>query len=175
MLDIRRKIKDEIERENFVDGIDSAADDRIKLLVLGISMPDLKKENLADIAENSNGDVEIFFKDGKKKPLDDDEIDLLLSLRLYFDSYRLAHNANKFRNNLDELQSEIINDVDNRKINFYSEKEKTDELTAGLKEKYGELGFSEKELPELIKTCNLKDLNDLPIYKIKGLIDKNSW
>lgn len=38
---------------------------------------------------------------------------------------------------------------------------------SGLQEKYEKAGFSEKELKELIKFCDLKDLDDLPIHEIK--------
>lgn len=167
MLDVREQIKVTIERENFVNEIDITTDNRIKRLMLEISMPEYKKDYPWKIVEKKNGDVEAFFEDDKKKILDKNQLELLASLRLYFDSYRLAHNANKFRANLNNLKTGIIKDNKERRINFYSEKEKADELVSGLLEKYEEAGFSEKELKELIKTCDLKDLKDLPIHEIK--------
>lgn len=167
MVSIRQQIKDEIDKENFVEDLDDLTDDRIKMLMFEIYNPESKKEEVKQIIENENGDVEVSYENGKKEILDKNETELLGSLRLYFDSYRLAHNANKFRSNVDEVKSEIIKNNKDRKINFYSEKEKQEELISGLQEKYEQAGFSEKELKELIKICDLKDLKDLPIHEIK--------
>lgn len=167
MVSIRQQIKDEIDKDNFVEDLDDITDDRIKMLMFEICNPEFKKEEVRQIIENKNGDVEVSFENGKKEILDKNEAELLGSLRLYFDSYRLAHNANKFRNNVDEVKSEIIKNNKDRKINFYSEKEKQEELISGLQEKYEQAGFSEKELKELIKICDLQDLKDLPIHEIR--------
>lgn len=91
------------------------------------------------------------------------------SLRLYFDSYRLAHNASKFRSNVAEIKTGIIKDNKDRKINFYSEKDKKEELISGLQEKYEQAGFSDRELKQLIKICDLKDIESLPVHKINIL------
>ena len=169
MINIRKEIKDKIEEENFVDSLDESVDNRIKLLMAEIYNPELKEEagEIEEIIENKEGRVEIIFKDGKKEVLGNNETELLSSLRLYFDSYRLAHNASKFRANINEIKSGIIKDSQDRKLNFYSEKEKKEEVLSGLQEKYEKAGFSEKELKELIKFCDLKDLDDLPIHEIK--------
>lgn len=167
MINLRKEIKDRIDKENFVDELDETIDKQIKVLVAEISNLELKKEDIKEITENGEGDIEIIFENGEKVNLGIEEKNLLFSLRVYFDSYKLAHNANKFRNNLNEIKSEITKDSKDRKINFYSEKDKEKEVLDGLKEKYTEAGFSEEELSELIKICDLKDLNDLPIHEIK--------
>jgi ABC-type multidrug transport system fused ATPase/permease subunit len=147
MVSIRKEIRNEIENENFIDSLDSVIDERIKLLVAKICGIDFKNE----------------------EELDENQKELLSSLRLYFDSYRLAHNAGKFRSNVDEIKEKIIKDSGNRKTNFYEEGDKKKELLSGLVEKYHEAGFTETELEELLKICDLKDLASLPIYQIKVL------
>ena len=167
MINIRKEIKREVEKENFVEELDEATDSHIKLLMAEIHNPELKKDDIKEIIEDKDGNIEISFENGEKKILGIEEQELLFSLRLYFDSYRLAHNANKFRSNIDEIKSGIIKDNQDRKINFYSEEDKKEELLNELKDKYEKAGFSEKELNELIKICDLKDINDIPIHKIK--------
>ena len=167
MINIRKEIKREVEKENFVEELDEATDSHIKLLMAEIHNPELKKDDIKEIIEDKDGNIEISFENGEKKILGIEEQELLFSLRLYFDSYRLAHNANKFRSNIDEIKSVIIKDNQDRKINFYSEEDKKEELLNELKDKYEKAGFSEKELNELIKICDLKDINDIPIHKIK--------
>ncbi len=166
MVGIRKEIKEKIEKENFIDSLDDELDNRIKLLMGGIYNPKLEGL-IKEVIENEEGGAEIIFNDDKREALGANEMELLGSLRLYFDSYRLAHNAAKFRVNIDEIKSLIIKDNKDRKLNFYSEKEKEEELLFGLSEKYNKAGFSEKELKELIKICDLKDLEILPIYEIK--------
>ena len=167
MISIRKDIKNTIGKENFLDELDEATDNRIKSLMSEIYNPELKKEEIKEITEDKEGNIEILYKNGKKEILDRNEKELLFSLRLYFDSYRLAHNANKFRSNVEEIKNEIIQGNKDRKINFYEDKEKSDELISELKEKYSEAGFSEGEIKELIKLCDLKDLENLPIHEIK--------
>lgn len=167
MINIRKEIKDSIEKENFINELDDTVDDRIKFLVAEIYNPEFRNESIKEISEDENGNIEISLKNGEKENLGPEEQDLLFSLRLYFDSYRLAHNASKFRNNISEVKNNITKDNQDRKINFYSEKEKKEELISVLKDKYESAGFSEKELKELIKTCDLTDLESLPIYEIK--------
>ena len=167
MLNIRKEIKREIEKENFVEELDEVTDSHIKLLMAEIHNPEIKKDDIKEIIEDKDGNIEISLQNGEKKILGVEEQELLFSLRLYFDSYRLAHNANKFRSNIDEIKSGIIKDNQDRKVNFYSEEDKKEELLNELKDKYEKAGFSEKELNELIKICDLKDINDIPIHKIK--------
>ncbi|MCK9186920.1 ABC transporter ATP-binding protein/permease [Candidatus Gracilibacteria bacterium] len=145
MVNIRKEIRNEIENENFVAELDEIIDSRIKLLVAKICHLDFEDE----------------------QELDQNQRELLSSLRLYFDSYRLAHNAGKFRSNVDEIKAKIIKDSGDRKTNFYSEKDKQEELIAGLKEKYENAGFSEEEFKQLVEICDLKDLENLPIHEIK--------
>jgi len=167
MVSIRNDIKNAIEKENFVDKLDELTDYRIKLLMAEIYNPEYRSEEIKEIIEDENNNIEILLRDGKKDILSTEEKELLLSLRLYFDSYRLAHNANKFRTNIDEIKTEIISNSRGGTTNFYSEEDKNEELISGLKEKYEQAGFSEKEINELIKICDLKDLNSLPIHKIE--------
>ncbi len=145
MVNIRKEIRNEIEKENFVGDLDATVDNRIKQLVGKICHLDFEDE----------------------KNLDQNQQELLSSLRLYFDSYRLAHNADKFRSNVDEIKAKIIKDSGDRKTNFYSEKDIQEELISGLKEKYENAGFTEKEFKELVKICDLKDLASLPVHEIK--------
>jgi len=66
MVNIRKEIKNEIERENFVDNLDEVADGRIKLLMTKIYNPELNSEEIEEIIENKNGDLEINLKNGEK-------------------------------------------------------------------------------------------------------------
>lgn len=166
MVNIRKDIRNEIEKENFVEELDDLTDHRIKLLMADIYNPSFKNEEIKEITEEADGDIEISFENGQKEKLGEGEKELLFSLRVYFDSYRLALNANKFRNNIEGIKDEIIQSNNDKKTNFYKEEEKTDEVVSKLKEKYIQAGFSEAELKELIKICDLKDLDSLPIHEI---------
>ena len=167
MMNIRKDIKFGIERENFVEELSGLMDNRIKSLVAEISDSNFKNENVKEVLEDENGKITIVLKNGEEQILGEEEQNLLFSLRLYFDSYRLVHNAGQFRKNVNEIKSEIISDNQNRKTNFYSEKEKSEEVLFSLKQKYEGAGFSDRELKELIKICDLKDLDSLPVQDIK--------
>jgi len=167
MINIRKEIKREIEKTNFLEELDETTDNHIKLLMAEIQDLELNKEEIEKINEDEEGNIEILYKNGEKKSLGVEEQELLFSLRLYFDSYRLAHNASKFRTNIDEIKSEISKGNKERKINFYSKEDKTEELLNELKERYEKAGFSDEEFKELIKICDLKDINDLPVHKIE--------
>jgi len=167
MINIRKEIKREIEKVNFVEELDEVTDNHIKLLMAEIQDITIKRVEIKEINEDQDGIIKISFENGEEKILGTKEMELLFSLRLYFDSYRLAHNANQFRSNINEIKSEIIKDNKERKLNFYSEAEKKLELIDGLREKYGQAGFSEDELKELVKICDIKDINDLPIHQIE--------
>ncbi|MFA5841270.1 MAG: ABC transporter ATP-binding protein [Candidatus Paceibacterota bacterium] len=167
MVNIRKEIRNEIENENFLAGLDETLDSRIRLLVAKIYNPSFKDEEIEKVDEGKEGQIFITLTNGELVMLGMDEQDLLFSMRAYFDSYRLAHNAGKFRGNVEEIKDGIIKDNQNRKINFYEDSEKQEELLSELKEKYVEAGFSEEELRELIKTCDINDLNNLSIHEIK--------
>jgi len=141
MVDIRKRIKDDIDKIDFVDELDENIEHRISLLVEGI----------ADLNEADQESKEILFD----------------SLKWYFDSYRLAHNAGQFRKNVGEIEDFLVKGNLERKVNFYSDKEKQEEVVVLLFEKYEKAGFSEQEIQELLEFCKLDDLASLPIYKIK--------
>lgn len=170
MLDIRTEIKNEIEKDNFVDEISEGLDNKIKSLSARIYDPGLNKDDIQDFNEQEEGGLELFLKNGEKIVLGESEENLLGSLRLYFDSYRLAHNASKFRSNFEEVKSKIIQGNEERIVNFYSEKEKVNEVISDLQEKYQKAGFSNEELEDLIKTCDIKDLLSLEIHEINILV-----
>ena len=167
MIGIRNQIKDNIDKENFIEELDITIDDKIKKLMLDISNSDVNKEDIKEIREIEGGGLLVVSNNGEEVILDNQEEGLLNSLRLYFDSYRLAHNANKFRSNVTDMRSKIVKDNLDGKTNFYSEKDKKEEVFVGLQEKYKEAGFSDKEIKELIKICDLQDLDDLPVHEIK--------
>lgn len=166
MLSIRNEIKREIESKNFVEELDDATDKHIRILVAQISNPEIIKTDIKDIVENKDGNIEISFENGEKKILEIREQELLYSLRLYYDSYRLAHNASKFRSIIEEIKTDIIRDNNDRKTNFYSDADKKQELLNELNKKYEKAGFSAKELSALLKIADIKDINNIPIYKI---------
>ena len=131
MVNIRKDIRNEIEKENFVGDLDTTVNNRIRQLVGKICHFD--------------------FKDEKDLSLNQKE--LLSSLRLYFNSYRLAHNAGKFRSNVDEIKAKIIKDSGDRKLNFYSEKDKQQELISGYyRPTSGEVKFGGVEVDGIKKT-----------------------
>ena len=167
MLSIRKDIAGGVERDNFVEELDDATDNRIKLLVAKINNSEFNPEEVKEIRESENGDIEVSFKNKEKEILGDGGQELLFSLRLYFDSYRLAINANKFRSNVNEIKTEIIKDNKDNKTNFYKESEKQEEILAKLQERYEQAGFSSEEIKELLEICDLKDLDALPVHEIK--------
>lgn len=168
MINIRNDIKHEIDKNNFAEDLNTEINKSILLLTAEVVNSEFNKENIDNITEVKDG-VEIIFKDGHKEHLDEDDKELLSSLKSYFDTYRLAINGNKFRSNLEEIKSGLVKESNNRITNFHTKDDAPNELILRLKDKYVGVGFSESEIEELVKTCDLKDLDALPIHKIKEI------
>ncbi|MEI6058840.1 MAG: His/Gly/Thr/Pro-type tRNA ligase C-terminal domain-containing protein, partial [archaeon] len=60
--------------------------------------------------------------------------------------------------NVTDIRSKIVKDNLDGKTNFYSEKDKKEEVFVGLQEKYKEAGFSDKEIKELKKLAKEYDV-----------------
>lgn len=169
MLDIRREIKEEIERNGFLADLDDASKGRIRSLAALIRDPKSTNEKIGGISGETPEEMRVEYTDGHSEPLSPDDFELLDSLNLYFDSYRLAHNAAQFRKNVKEAETAIIEDNKAHKANFYSPGEKEEAIIPLLQEKYQQAGFSQDEIKELVKTCDLKGLAELPIHEIKAM------
>ncbi|HBO99642.1 MAG: ABC transporter-related protein [Candidatus Uhrbacteria bacterium GW2011_GWF2_41_16] len=90
-------------------------------------------------------------------------------LERYFESFRIAQNAGRFRETVREVQRAMTQENRTGKLNFYSEEEKTEEMVVRVQEKYARVGFSEKEIQELVRTCDVKKLNEIELQDLKIL------
>ncbi len=168
MVDIRKEITARINSTQYVDNLETFVKEQIAELTLKIST---HKNPLAGQTAtiNKQGKVLITSPEGKSRNLTENEQTLHGSLETYFDTYRMAQNAITFRRNVLDFQDEIAKENRKHQSNFYSKKEKKDDLIERLQNKYIDAGFTEDELQELIKTCNLQKLDSIGIEDIKVL------
>lgn len=169
MLSIRKDIKEGIAHSEYSEKIDDPIDQRIKQLMFEMTHFGKETKKVEAIEENEDGSIKVVFEDGTEEDVPGSEKYLLESLRFYFDSYRLAHNAAQFRKNVSDLQELIVQENQLRKLNFYSADEKTEVLTERVFEKYKQAGFEKEEIAELIQTCNLEKLDTLEIQDLRLL------
>jgi len=167
MLQIRKEIKGKIDTEEYVDVVNEATNEKIRLLMLRIAHYGKDIGEVENISENEEAVLQVNFKDGTSRQLETSEKELLKSLEDYFESYKLAHNAAKFRKNVGEAQEVMVQENKSRRLNFYSKDEKNEVLVGKVHEKYEQAGFKKEEIRELINTCNLEKLGDLEIHDIK--------
>lgn len=169
MLEIRKGIKEKISVSEYSDKIDDLTDEKIKLLTIRMARYGKEIGDIENVAEKEKGNIKIIFEDGTEEPVKPEEKELLNSLRIYFDSYRLAHNASQFRGNVKEAEQLIAEENKSRKLNFYSKGEKGEVLLEIVYGKYEQAGFEKEEIKELIRTCDLEKLDNLEIHDIKIL------
>lgn len=169
MVAIRKEILNEIKLNEYVDEINESISQKIKWLMVKICYYKNGLDNIQEATQNEKGDVNIIFKDGKTEPLGNKEQELLKSLNLYFDAYRLTYNAVNFKRNLTEIEDFVIEENKARTLNFYSKEEKEEVVFERLQKKYKDAGFSEEELRELITISNLEKISDLEVHDIKLL------
>ena len=169
MLAIRQSIREGITHNEYSEKIDDQIDRRIKRLMFEMTHYGEETKQIEAIEENEDGGIGVIFEDGTEAILPKNETELLESLRLYFDSYRLAHNAAQFRKNVSDLQDLIVQENKARKLNFYSEDEKGEVLTERVFDKYRQAGFEKEEIAQLISTANLEKLDTLEIHDLKIL------
>ena len=168
MTEIREEIKDKIDREEFADNLDDFTEQRIGQLMFRITNYFKKDAGGAEnIIKDENGALTVLFKDGTSRELETSEKEFLGSLKNYFESYKLAHNASRFRKNVGEVQEAMIEENKSRRLNFYSKEENNEVLVERVYEKYEQAGFEKGEIKELISTCNLEKLDNLEIHDIK--------
>lgn len=169
MVGIRKGIKETISESEYSDNVDNLTDEKIKLLTIRMARYGKEIGDIENVAEDEKGNLKIVFEDGREERVEPEEKELLDSLRIYFDSYRLAHNASRFRENVKEAEQLIAEENKSRKLNFYSKEEKGEVLLEKIYGKYEKAGFEKEEIKELIKTCNLEKLDSLEIHDIKVL------
>ncbi len=171
MLSIRQEIRDQIKNNEYLDKVDSGLANRIRLLMVHIAFSGKIEEHgeVTEIVENEDNEIEIEFKDNNRITAGDKEAELLESLNMYFESYRVVHNASQFKRNFQSTKLEILEENEAGKLNFYSEDEKVRVLLERMQEKYIKAGFSEEEMQGLIELCDLKGLNNLGIEDLKIL------
>lgn len=171
MLAIRKDIRGEITNSEYSEKLDVQIDKKIKSLMYRMahygSGNETKKVEVME--EDGAGNIKAIFEDGTEENIPEPDKELLESLRQYFDSYRLAHNAAQFRKNVSDIQGRILQENKARKLNFYSEDEKSEVLIEKVFERYKKAGFEKKEVIDLIQTCNLEKLDTLEIQDLKLL------
>ena len=167
MLEIRKDISSEVTKAEYFDEIDESTEQKIKRLMFEMTTYGKDTKKVETIGDDSKGNMQIVFEDGSTQIVEQAEKALFQELHTYFDSYRMAHNAARFRSNLKEAQEFIIEENKTRKLNFYSKGEKGDVLIDRVYGKYAQAGFEREEIDELIKTCNLEKLDSLEIHDIK--------
>lgn len=169
MLTIRKDIKEEIINNEYSETIDVQVDQKIKTLMFRMTHYKEETKKVEAIEEDEEGNIKAIFEDGTEENIPEPDKELLESLRLYFDAYRLAHNAAQFRKNLRDAEDLMVEENASRKLSFYSSDEKSAELSERVFEKYRGVGFEKHEIDELIKTCNLEKLDSLEIHDLKVL------
>ncbi len=167
MLRVRREIKNKIDTEEYIDAIDDSTNESIRLLMLKIAHYGGDIDGVDGISKNEEAVLQVNFRDGTSRGLETSELELLESLESYFESYKLAGNAAKFRKNVRETQDSMLQENESRRLNFYSKNEKNEVLIEKVHEKYEQAGFEKKEIKELISTCNLEKLDSIEIHDIK--------
>ena len=169
MIGIRKDIKDDIARSDFLDRLGDGTDIRIRALALSMIRYKDATGDSAKPAIGENGDPCVPHEDGSEESFGSAEQEMLESLRMYFDAYRLAHNAAQFRGNVKTAEDAVVAENLARTLNFYSEDEKESALLDRVFEKYERAGFEKKEIRELIRTCELERLDTLEIHDLKIL------
>lgn len=167
MLEIRKEIRNKIDTEEYVDAIDDSTNEKVGLLMLKIAHYGMDIDEIDGISKSEDGMLQINFKDGTSRGLEESEKEMFGSLEDYFESYKLTGNAAKFRKNASEIQDAMLQENNSRQLNFYSKSEKKEVLVEKVYEKYAQAGFEKKEIKELIDTCNLEKLDSMEIHDIK--------
>ena len=154
VLGLRQEIKQAISESEYLDTFDARIEKEIAGLTEVILAYQVPQGNIMGLDERAV----------QKEALID-------SLRLYLDSYRLAHNAAHFRKNVADLQDDILKEHQARSLNFYAEDEKQSVLADRVFKKYETAGFTKEEIAELVATCHLERLDALEIQDLK-IIEK---
>lgn len=165
-MDIRKDIRKGIASIEYLAEINKETKDKISDLALKINGADFDNQDHI-FTSDENGNKTIQFEDGTTKILEIDDIELIESLDKYFDSFREVHNAGRFRKNIKNIKEQISDESEKRKLNFYSQEDKDDELIKRIHEKYEKAGFEEDEIRNLLEFADLKDIDGLQIYDIK--------
>lgn len=145
---IRQEIAKEVKSRLYLDALPSELEARIDELV-------------ARIVGYGRRDESEVVREAQQ--------DLRESLRTYFESYRHTLNAAQFRQTVDGIASRISEESQTRRRPVYSQDEKADLLVDQMSEKYLAVGFTKKEIQELVKLADFTSLDDLEIHEIKML------
>jgi ABC-type multidrug transport system fused ATPase/permease subunit len=154
VLGLRQEIKQAIAESEYLDAFDARIEKEISELADTILSHELSRGSVTGLDA----------REAQKEELID-------SLRVYLDSYRLAHNAARFRKNVVDLQDGILKEHQARSLNFYAEDEKQSALADRVFKKYETAGFTKEEITELVATCHLERLDALEIQDLK-IIEK---
>lgn len=168
MVGVRKEIKAQIGEVEFVDEISDEVDEKIKSLFARI-LYYKDFDEVEGVYEMPEEGAEIRFKDGRVEKLGEAEVELMQSMRMYFDSYRMVLNAGRFRESVSAVRDDVEKASKERVKNVYSEEEKEGLLLEKLSEKYEKAGFSEGEIKALLKLSDLKNLADLEVHEIKTM------
>lgn len=167
MIDMRKNISAKVESEEYASDVEYL-DEEIKSLTLKIAKYKEGTEGIEGIVTNEEtGEDQIVYKDGRIEALPEADEELLQSLRFYFDTYKNARNAFRFKENLKDIEHSITEENKARKLNFYSESEIQKELIERLQERYKKAGFTESEFKDLVEICDLPALDKLEIQDVK--------
>lgn len=152
LLDVRQAIASGVTNAQYLNGLVPGSESQIESLVQKIA-----QYHVLDSKDTSPSEEEIGA--------------LRESLRAYFDSYRIARNAAHFQSTVRDIESEISSDHAARRSNFYSEKERVEELVERLEDRYVDTDFTSADFKELVATCNLPKLDSLELQDI-GVLAK---
>lgn len=167
MIDLRQIVAGAVDSQEFSDSIDNI-DDAIKLLTLKIAHYKDGVDGFKGIEEDEEtGEEQLVYADGRVEELPEIDTELLESLRLYYDTYRMARNGFRFKENVKGIEQSIVDENKARKLNFYSKNEKNEEVLERLQERYSNAGFTEQEFKDLVEICDLPELAAIDIQHLK--------
>ena len=169
-IEIRKEIRKGISSNEYLAEIDNQTKGKISDLALKINGSDISSREHIFIKDD-NGNVAIQFEDGTIKNLEDADVELVESLEKYFDSFRETHNARRFRDNVKSVKEQVSQEVEKRKLTFYSKDDKNDELVERIHAKYEKAGFSEDEIRKFLEFSQLKNTAWKKLTQLSQLVN----
>ncbi len=167
-VSIRREIAESIEEHEYQEELPGHVRGDILMLAMQVARFQ-ERDNIERVFETDEGVIQIDVQGQESIEISDIEGELVESLMNYFESYRLSKNAHSFRSNVEKVKKEVVEDNETRKLNFYEESEKKAAVVKRLEEIYGEAGFSEEEIENLLEFSDLSDVSKLEVHEIKVL------
>ncbi|MCR4314652.1 MAG: ATP-binding cassette domain-containing protein, partial [Candidatus Uhrbacteria bacterium] len=165
---IRREIAKAVQDELYVDALAPEVETQIDKLMAHIAWYHRRNDAIERI-EQDGEQRRAVFASGETEIVGEAQEDLRKSLRAYFESYRHTLNATQFRQSVDEIANRMLEESKTRRRPMYSQEEKDDLLLDRMSERYLAVGFTKKEIKELVKLADFESLDALEIHEIKTL------